>query len=147
MSAPEGGLPPGSEGLDDPAFLEAFESCRLRSDQFHHRDHLRLAWLYVQRYPLGEALDRFAAGLRRLAAAFGKAALYHETITFAYLLLTHERIARMVPGGDWPAFVRENADLLTWRPSILRMYYSEALLESDLARRVFVWPDRCGGGA
>lgn len=141
MNGPDGAQAAARETPEETAFLEAFEGRRLTADQFHHRDHVHVAWLYLRRYPFGEALDRFVGGLQRLAAAFGKAELYHETITYAYLLLTRERIGRMTPDHDWDAFVRANPDLLTWRPSILRGYYSEELLRSDLARRVFVWPD------
>jgi hypothetical protein len=46
-------------------------------------------------------------------------------------------------GAEWDEFARENPDLLVWRDGILSRYYSEATLKSDLARRVFVLPDRC----
>ena len=38
------------------------------------------------------AIQRFGDSLRRFAAAYGKQGLYHETITWAYLLLLNERI-------------------------------------------------------
>jgi hypothetical protein len=33
-------------------------------------------------------------------------------------------------------------DLLTWRPSVLDEYYTPETIGSDLARRVFLLPDR-----
>jgi len=33
-----------------------------------------------------------------------------------------------------------------WQPSILDRYYSRELLDSDLARSTFVWPDRPRSG-
>jgi hypothetical protein len=42
----------------------------------------------------------------------------------------------------WDAFAASNPDLLTWRPSVLSGYYTEETLQSDLARRVFLFPDR-----
>lgn len=130
--------------MDDRAFLAAFEGGTLSEENFHHRDHIRLAWLMLREAPLGEALARFTAGLRRFAARHGKAGLYHETITWAYVFLIHERMRR---GGwegkaTWEAFAAANPDLLTWRPSILNAYYREETLASDLARRSFVLPDR-----
>jgi hypothetical protein len=127
--------------MDDRAFVEAFESCTLGEERFHHRDHVRLAWLFLREEPPVRALARFADGLKRFAASLGKGGLYHETITWAYLLLIHERMAR---GGaaTFEAFAAENPDLLTWRPSILACYYREETLASPLARRTFVMPDR-----
>ena len=37
----------------------------------------------------------------------------------------------------------QNPDLLVWKDGILSRYYREATLKSDLARRVFVLPDKC----
>jgi len=130
------------EELDDAAFVEAFESGALPETAFRHRDHVRLAWLYLRRLPPAAALVKFSDGLRRFADRLGKTRLYHETITWAYLLLIRERMERGGPAQGWLEFARANADLLTWRPSVLSVYYREETLASDLARRVFVLPDR-----
>ena len=127
--------------MDDKGFIRRFEDCTLPSSEFHHRDHVRLAWLYLREHPPLLALTRFSEGLKRYAAANGHAGLYHETITWAYLLLIHERAARGGAGETFEEFAAENPDLLTWRPSILQSYYREETLASDLARRVFVMPD------
>lgn len=128
--------------MTDADFLRSFEDRSLPSSSFHHRDHVRLAWLYLRRYPTLEALARFIEGLRRFAAANGRPDLYHETITWAYLLLIHERMAR-VQAETWEEFAQRNPDLLTWNPSVLDRYYEKETLGSELARRVFVLPDRC----
>jgi hypothetical protein len=46
--------------------------------------------------------------------------------------------------AGWEEFARQNADLLTWKDSILRRYYHEATLKSELSRSVFLFPDKCG---
>jgi hypothetical protein len=130
--------------MTDDELHRRFETSTLPAGAFHHREHVRLAWIYLGRYPALEAMTRFCAGLRRFAAAQGKATLYHETITWAYLLLVRERRERR-PGATWEEFAAANEDLLTWRPSVLRSYYRDETLASDLARRVFVLPDRAAG--
>ena len=65
----------------------------------------------------------------------------HETISLAYLLLIHDRIVTRGRGATWDDFAEANPDLLVWPSSILTRFYSQALLDSDLARRHFVWPD------
>jgi hypothetical protein len=131
--------------MTDAEFLRSFENCTLPNSAFHHRDHVRLAWLYLRQYPALEALVRFSEGLKRFAAANGRPGLYHETITWAYLLLIHERMAR-TEADTWEEFAQCNADLLTWKPSVLDRYYEKETLGSDLARKVFVLPDRCAAG-
>ena len=128
--------------LPDDELLRRFEDDTLPAEAFHHRDHVRLGWLYLRREPALTALDRFAEGLKRFAARQGKPGLYHETITWAYLLLIRERMARSGPGLAWNEFAERNPDLLTWKPSVLDGYYREETLASELARRVFVMPDR-----
>jgi hypothetical protein len=123
--------------MNDREFLQAFERCEVES--FHHRDHVRLAWIYLQDLPLLEALARFTASLKRFAAHSGHPELYHKTITWAYLLLIRERMERN-PVDDFAAFEIANADLFTWKPSILSRYYDQETLDSPLAKRTFLLP-------
>lgn len=132
--------------MDDRAFIAAFEACALPPERFRHRDHLRLAWLFLREATFPGALERFAAGLRRFARAIGKEGLYHETITVAYLALVNERMARFGPDLGWEELARRNADLFD-HPGALRPFYREETLGSELARSVFVLPDRGCGGA
>jgi hypothetical protein len=129
--------------MTDQEFIRCFESDALPEDSFHHADHVRLAFAYLSQYPVLQGLERFSAALKRFAAARGKAQLYHETITHAYFFLIRERMAR---DGEveWEEFAGRNADLLVWKDGILTRYYQEKTLGSDLARAVFVLPDRCG---
>lgn len=124
---------------NDADFIQRFEGCTLAPGDFHHRDHVRLAWLYLRHYTPLEALTRFADGLQRFATANGHAGLYHETITWAYLFLIRERMA---DEETWEDFAAANPDLLAWNPSILDHYYEKETLFSDRARRIFVLPDR-----
>ena len=127
---------------DDEALIATFEAGDEPAGGFHHREHVRVAWYYLQHAPLPEALVRFSTNLRRFAAARGKPTLYHETITTAYMLLINERLDGDVGALPWPAFAERNADLLTWKPSALDRYYTAGTLLSDRARRIFVMPDR-----
>jgi hypothetical protein len=126
------------------ALLADFEAGRIDPADFHHRDHLRLAWAMLGEVALPEALARFPAGLRRLAARAGRPGLYHETITWAYLLLIHERRAAGDERArrDWSAFAAAHPDLFAWKPGILERYYTPEALASEAARRSFVMPDR-----
>jgi hypothetical protein len=127
--------------MSDDEFLGAFDACSIEPSEFHHADHVRLAWICLRRYPLVEAIERFTVSLKRFAAHHGAANRYHETITWAYLLLVHERMQRGDAEGDWESFRAVHGDLLRWKPSILERYYTRETLASDVARRTFVLPD------
>ena len=120
--------------------LHRFVDTTLPAGDFHHEQHVQVAWLFVQKYGMPEALGEFAAAIRRFADAKGATGLYHETITWAFLLLIAERQAQS-GARTWEEFAVAHPDLLVWRPSILERYYSKELLASDLARRTFLMPD------
>jgi hypothetical protein len=127
--------------------VAALEDCTLPADRFHHADHLHAAWTYLRRLPPAEAIWKCSQTLRQYAASLGKADRYHETITWAYLLLLNERIHRGdQERGDqmatWEEFSKANQDLFDWKYPLLRQYYREETLGSDLARSVFVMPDK-----
>jgi len=128
--------------MKDREFVAAVESCAVSCSEFGHAKHVRLAWIYLSSHSLLEAIDCFTRSLQRFAAHCGAPDKYHETITWAYLLLIHERMRRDDAPSAWEGFRAANADLFDRRPSILERYYEPLTLSSDLARRVFVLPDR-----
>jgi hypothetical protein len=96
--------------MSGDTLIEQFEAGTTAADTFHHADHVRLAFEYLCRYPVLEALPRFSGALRRFAAAQGKAQRYHETITWAYMFLVRETLnkpmffVRLVFSQPLPAF-------------------------------------------
>ncbi len=109
---------------------------------FHHADHVRVAFAYVSELSLLDAIARFSAALKRFALSKGKPNLYHETITWAYLLLIHERVVRAGRVQPWEEFAAGNPDLLVWKGGVLTTLYRQETLDSDLARQTFILPDR-----
>jgi hypothetical protein len=130
--------------MTDEEFVRRFEDCTLSSDCFPHREHVRLGWLYLRRYPLLEALAKFSEGLKIFATAHGAAGRYHETITWAYLFLIYERMAADEAAEKWDDFAAANPDLLAWPNDILKALYRAETLQSERARRFFVLPDAPG---
>jgi hypothetical protein len=129
--------------MSNDELIRRFETNAIGEDSFHHADHVRLAFAYLCKYPVFQALERFSSALKRFAAARGKTQLYNETITCAYFFLIRERMARS-QFGDWEEFAHHNPDLLIWKDGMLCRYYKEATLKSDLARAMFLFPDKCG---
>jgi hypothetical protein len=123
--------------VDDREFVSALESCTLPPASFRHRDHVRLAFLYLREEPLLGALERYAASLKRYAASLGQNGVYHETITWAFIFLIHERMQRR-PASSFEDFAQAHPDLFT---TILDRYYRPETLASELARGTFLMPD------
>jgi hypothetical protein len=127
--------------MTDDDFLSAFEACTLDPQHFNHRGHVRLAWLYLQRYDLDEAVVRACHGIRAYATHLGAAGKFHWTMTQALMRLLHAAGAADRTMG-WEAFVTANSALIAEARLRLAQHYSEELLDSSAARQGFVAPDR-----
>jgi hypothetical protein len=117
--------------------LRAFETGALDPAQFPHSEHVRLGYEMLGRYSFGEAIVRFSQGLRLLTAKAGRAQVYHETITVAFLALINERRARGA-AQSWDEFRANNADLFDKR--CLEKWYGAEQLATELARKTFCLP-------
>lgn len=125
--------------LTDQEFVEAFETCRLPIEQFHHRDHLRLAWIYLRRLGVPAAAVRLGESIRRYAAHHGKPEKYHETVTVAWLRLLAGSANRS-GASSFEELLAASPDLLD--KNTLQQYYSPKLLAFESARAQFILPDR-----
>ena len=133
--------------LDEAAALTAFAQGTLLEEPFNHAEHIRLAWLHLKRWPFADALLRFDTGLRAVVARKGVTDKYHATITWYFLVLVHERWVRCGRPAVWSSFAEANPDLLEKGGRLLHTYYRPETLNSELAREVFVLPDRRQGAA
>lgn len=124
--------------MSDRDLLSAFEDGSLSPEVFRHRDHIFVAWSYLQSAPFGEAVERFCTNLRRFAEAHGKSRLFHATLTWAYAALIHERMQGAAQ--DFASFEAENPDLFDHAGGALSRIYDRETLASERARRVFVLP-------
>ena len=125
--------------MTDAELIAGFEAANLA--EFHHRDHVRVSWIYLRRLGLPGALTAVSQGLRRLSVAHGQADKYHETVSWLFLFVIHERMAPDQP-MSWEQFVEANPDLFGGWGAFVKRYYTPETLRSPLARRSFVLPDR-----
>jgi hypothetical protein len=61
--------------------VDRLERCLLAKEEFHHRDHLAVAVVYLYASDLETSLDRMRNSLKRFASHHGVTGLYHETLT------------------------------------------------------------------
>ncbi len=122
--------------LGDDEFLEEFHTCRLKTSEFRHADHLRLAWLHLAREPFDTAFERVRGGIQAFAKHHNLSGLYHETITTAWvhLLATHSESA-------FDEFLAVNEPRLS--SDLLHRFWTPEILASREARSHWVPPDRC----
>lgn len=125
--------------MGDEEFLRSLADCSLPPEAFNHRAHVRAAYLVLaEARSFGGALDRMRELITRYAVHIGRAGLYHETITVAFMALINERAAETKGEPSWDAFAAANPDL--FGKEILTRRYGAEVLKSDLAREVFLLP-------
>jgi len=124
----------------DPTML-AFETGSLDPGEFNHRLHLSLAWRYLQRDGFPEGALNFRRHLQNYVTKVGAQSKYHETITWAYLvLLNEERCLRSPADESFDAMIQRRPELLDHCNGPIAQCYSKAQLDSPEARRVFMLP-------
>ena len=129
--------------MSDQELRAAFEQTSLPESEFDHEAHVRMAWIYLRQYSLPEAIARFTTDLKRYTRALGAEDKYHETITWFFLVLIHDRMAE---SGEqsWDEFRLVHPDLISSAPALLSAHYSKERLTSGAARSRFLLPDRGG---
>lgn len=125
----------------DGDIVAAFEDGSLDPARFNHRMHLAFGWHYLQRDGFPEGALHFRRHLQNYVAKIGAQGKYHETITWAYLVLLNEEMClRSSADESFDAMIRRRPDLLDHRNGSIARCYSKSQLDSDEARRVFVLP-------
>jgi len=126
--------------ISDDKFLEHFENQTLPLDLFDHRGHLRLAWLYLPKYPLLIAIDKVTTGIKVYANSLGATDKFQHTLTEAIVRI----MAIRMKNGDADTleeYLTDNQDLVEDMPAVVATHYSYDLLNSERARTEFVSPD------
>ena len=124
---------------DDEEFRVAFESCSLDRDDWDHRAHVRLAWLYLREVDLDEATQRMKDGIFRYDEGTTEICNYHETLTRFWMVRVAQALEGAPEGEDFDAFLARNPALGNKR--LVLQYYSQPRVITDEARDTFVEPD------
>lgn len=129
--------------MNDEEFLAAFESCGLPLAEWHHREHVKLAYILLLRYPLDEAMARVRDGIQ----AYNKSKSlsdelssgYHETMTQAWMRIIYATLCEYGPAETADAFYEQHPQLS--QKKNLRLFYSRERFVSWEAKRSFREPD------
>jgi hypothetical protein len=129
----------GTAAMSDDGFIQAFEACQLEPAGFHHADHLRLAWLYVQRHGARAAEARLLEGIPRFAQRAGAPQKFNHTATIAWTRLVAAACRKSNSCDSFHEWIKTHPELLN--KHLLNEHYSAERLESSEARRGWLDPD------
>ncbi len=127
----------------DAEFVRLFESQAWPLAQWHHRDHVRLAYLMLREGTFEQAAERIRRGIRAHNAKHGivdtPTTGYHETMTLAWLWLVAAILDEYGPAQTADAFCDAHPELM--EKKALRLFYSKERFMSAEAKVRFVEPD------
>jgi hypothetical protein len=129
----------GTAHMNDDEFMAAFEHGEIAGSTFHHADHIRLAYLYLTRFPMRDAEQRVLIGIRSMAARLGVPEKFNYTQTAAWLRVISAEIALHPEQGRFDEWVVAHQRLLDM--TLLGQHYTKELLNSDRARSGWAPPN------
>ncbi|HTT33983.1 MAG TPA: hypothetical protein VMH48_10315 [Methylomirabilota bacterium] len=129
----------GVSAWSDEEFLRAFEDLSFPAELFHHREHVRVTWLYLKTDDATRATERMAASIRRFANHHGAMQKYHHTLTLAWVRLVAAALVETPEGYNFEQFLGAHPEL--GNKNLLSKYYSEEVLQSSAAREGWAQPD------
>jgi len=101
--------------MTDDELIVRFEDGTIAPDEVGHREHLRLAWLYLQRHGRPESEQRLLAGLRALASRAGKPGKFNAALTLAWVAHIDAASAALAPDHSFDDLLRQHPGLLDRR--------------------------------
>lgn len=101
--------------MNDEEHLRRFEDHSLPQEEWNHRAHLKVAYLYLNRFSQPEALERLRVGIQAYNAAQGiqdtPTGGYHETMTQVWLQFLHSALRQFGPAESADAFFEAQPQL------------------------------------
>ena len=117
--------------------VDRLERCLLPKEEFHHRDHLTVAVVYLYAVDLETAMDCMRSSLKRFAGHHHVTGLYHETLTRFWLQQIEMRLDRQLCLAESVRNIHEQLS----DKSLAFEYYSRERINSKEAKEKWLPPD------
>ncbi len=125
--------------MDLKELVSHLEALTLKKDDFHHRQHLEVAFWYLQSKGGKAGRNAIVRAIEAFTTHLGHASKFHTTITLCWIRLVAAGMAEEKACTTPDELISRHPALLD-RHLPLR-FYSKELLFSDKARAQWVEPD------
>jgi hypothetical protein len=98
--------------MTDDEFLQQIEACSLPKEAFTHRNHVRLAWLYLNDRANGDPDARIAETIARYATSIGKATKFDAELTMNWMRKVEAAMAA-TPADSFDEFMASASQSLS----------------------------------
>ena len=126
---------------NDLTYLDNFNKLLISPDSFHHREHLRIAYILICKYGVKEACSMLGKGIKAFLDHAGvDGSKYHETLTCAWILAIYHFMNLSGDSYGFKEFIANNPVLLD--KNLMNSHYSKSILMSKKAKQKFIKPDK-----
>ncbi len=133
--------------MNSESLTERFKKQQIEPSEFNHLAHLKVAWDYIGEYSVTQAQAResFHRDIIQLTKVLGAEEKYHRTLTDFFLDYLYQVKWYLNHNGtsseSWALVEQECSLLIKNAKKLISYYYSDELINSDLARTQYVDAD------
>lgn len=126
--------------LTDIELEKQFQSCSLDPAIFTHEAHLRLAWLYINKYGADKAIDNICCQLQNFVDSLGLKNKYNETVTIAAVKAIYHFMLKSKT-DNFRDFITENSRLKYSFKELMAFHYQTDIFNSPTAKEMYLMPE------
>lgn len=130
----------GHYALSDTQFAEQFQSQQLDPVLFSHEAHLRLAWIYLNKYGLKLAEEKVCQQIKDYVIHLDAVDKFHFTLTMAAVNAVNHFV-QLSNSDNFFDFSLEFPQLKYQFKDLIQSHYSINIFTSEEAKQSFIAPD------
>lgn len=126
--------------LSDTEFEEQFKNCELNPSIFSHEAHLRLVWIHINNYGVGEAIKNVQLQLQNFVTHIGAKDKYNATLTIAAVKAVNHFMLKS-KSSNFEDFIQEFPRLKYNFKDLMAFHYGIDIYNSKEAKAMYLEPD------
>ncbi len=126
--------------MNDADFIKAFENGEFPLEQFNHKAHIKLAWIYLDQFGEEIAIAKTCKAIKNFDRLHGDGTKYHTTLTVAAVKVVHH-FKQKSNATHFEEFITEFPRLITSFKELLFQHYGKDVIADPKAKTTYLEPD------
>lgn len=126
--------------LSDAEFERKFNSCKLDPSDFSHEAHIRLAWINIKFYGIGQAEKNIQNQIKKFVDFVGASEKYNTTLTIAAIKIVYHFFLKS-RSDNFKDFISEFPRLKYNFKDLMNSHYGLDIINSRKAKMEYLKPD------
>ncbi|MEC3964681.1 hypothetical protein [Flagellimonas halotolerans] len=126
--------------MNDADFIKAFENGQFPPEQFNHKAHIKLAWIYLNLFDEETAIVKTCKAIKNFDRLHGDGTKYHTTLTVAAVKVVRH-FKQKSSATNFEEFIVEFPRLITSFKELLFQHYGKDVIADPKAKTTYLEPD------